>query len=234
MGQDDWIDGRLSMAEEVVLLTLDDATGEFRDLPPGGMGVALGGAMLMDLALADRIDSDLTRLFAVSQEPIGDEVLDGVLGEIACKDSGADDESAEENPDWGTFLWVEELARRGDAYRDRLLDRLVGRGVLRIEDTRVLWVFGSRAYPPATGIEGEEVRARLREAIFGDEIPEARDILLIGLANATGILGFVLDAHELIEASDRIAQITALEEISRSVTRAVYEVQMAIMGGYPT
>ena len=234
MGQDDWIDGRLSMAEEVVLLTLDDATGEFRDLPPGGMGVALGGAMLMDLALADRIDSDLTRLFAVSQEPTGDEVLDGVLGEIARKDSGADDESTEENPDWGTFLWVEELARRGDAYRDRLLDRLVGRGVLRIEDTRVLWVFGSRAYPPATGIEGEEVRARLREAIFGDEIPEARDILLIGLANATGILGFVLDAHELIEASDRIAQITALEEISRSVTRAVYEVQMAIMGGYPT
>ena len=234
MGQDDWIDGRLSMAEEVVLLTLDDATGEFRDLPPGGMGVALGGAMLMDLARADRIDSDLTRLFAVSQEPTGDEVLDGVLGDIARKDSGADDESAEENPDWGTFLWVEELARRGDAYRDRLLDRLVGRGVLRIEDTRVLWVFGSRAYPPATGIEGEEVRARLREAIFGDEIPEARDILLIGLANATGILGFVLDAHELIEASDRIAQITALEEISRSVTRAVYEVQMAIMGGYPT
>ena len=149
MGQDDWIDGRLSMAEEVVLLTLDDATGEFRDLPPGGMGVALGGAMLMDLALADRIDSDLTRLFAVSQEPTGDEVLDGVLGDIARKDSGADDESAEENPDWGTFLWVEELARRGDAYRDRLLDRLVGRGVLRIEDTRVLWVFGSRARHPA-------------------------------------------------------------------------------------
>ena len=232
MGQGNLIDGRLSMAEEVVLLALDDATGDFRDLPPGGMGVALGGAMLMDLALADRIDSDLKRLFAVSLEPTGDEVLDGVLAEIARKDGA--EATGEEAPDWGTFLWVEELARRVDAYRDRLLDRLVARGVLRMEDTRVLWVFGSRAYPPATGIEGEEVRARLREAIFGDEIPEARDILLIGLANATGVLGFVLDAHELIEASDRIAQITALEEISRSVTRAVYEVQMAIMGGYPT
>ena len=232
MGQGNLIDGRLSMAEEVVLLALDDATGDFRDLPPGGRGVALGGAMLMDLALADRIDSDLKRLFAVSLEPTGDEVLDGVLAEIARKDGA--EATGEEAPDWGTFLWVEELARRVDAYRDRLLDRLVARGVLRMEDTRVLWVFGSRAYPPATGIEGEEVRARLREAIFGDEIPEARDILLIGLANATGVLGFVLDAHELIEASDRIAQITALEEISRSVTRAVYEVQMAIMGGYPT
>ena len=232
MGQGNLIDGRLSMAEEVVLLALDDATGDFRDLPPGGMGVALGGAMLMDLALADRIDSDLKRLFAVSLEPTGDEVLDGVLAEIARKDGA--EATGEEAPDWGTFLWVEELARRVDAYRDRLLDRLVARGVLRMEDARVLWVFGSRAYPPATGIEGEEVRARLREAIFGDEIPEARDILLIGLANATGVLGFVLDAHELIEASDRIAQITALEEISRSVTRAVYEVQMAIMGGYPT
>ncbi len=234
MGQGNSIDGRLSMAEEVVLLALDDATGEFRDLPPGGMGVALGGAMLMDLALADRIDSDLKRLFAVSVEPTGDEVLDDVLAEIAGRGTDADGDPGEETPDWGTFLWVAELARRGDAYRDQLLERLVARGVLRMEDTRVLWVFGSRAYPPATGIEGEEVRARLREAIFGAEIPETRDILLIGLANATGVLGFVLDAHELLEASDRIARITALEEISRSVTRAVYEVQMAILGGYPT
>lgn len=230
MNREFLIGGQLSLAEEVVLLVLDDATGDFRELPPGGMGVALGGALLMDLALAGRVDSDLHRLFAVGTEPTGDDVLDNVLAEIAHRG----DQPGGAGSDWGTFLWVEELARRGDEFRQRLLDRLVARGVLRMQDTRVLWVFGSRAYPPATGIEGEEVRTRLRAALFGEEIPEPRDTLLIGLANATGILAFVLDPEELGQARGRIAQVTALEEISRSVTRAVYDVQMAMMGGFQT
>ncbi len=222
--------GRLTLAEEVILLMLNDATGHFHELPPGGLGVALGGAVLMDLALAGRIDSDLRRLFAVSAEPTGDGVLDDVLAEIATGGEGGSQDVA--SRDWGTALWVEELARRGDDFRARLLERLVARGVLQIADRRVLWVFGSRFYPPATGIEGAEVRTRLRSALFGEEIPEARDTLLIGLTNATGIMAFVLTADELEAARARIAQVTALEEINRSVTRAVYEVQMAMMGGF--
>ena len=38
------------------------------------MGIALGGALLMDLALADRIDTDLEQLFLVNPEPLGERV----------------------------------------------------------------------------------------------------------------------------------------------------------------
>ena len=48
-----------------------------------GGDLALAGAILMELALAGRIDTDLDRLVVVQQRPTGDALLDGVLARLA-------------------------------------------------------------------------------------------------------------------------------------------------------
>src|SRR5438105_2647794 len=73
----------LSFVEEITLLLLDDTQGRFVDLPLSASDVVVAGAALMDLALADRIDSDLERLTVVDTKPTGDDILDDALARLA-------------------------------------------------------------------------------------------------------------------------------------------------------
>ena len=70
--------GALTLAEEIVLLSLDDETG--RPVGRAGMApdLALAGALLMELALAGKVDTDRDRLFVVETTPTGDAVRDGI------------------------------------------------------------------------------------------------------------------------------------------------------------
>lgn len=71
---------RLDLAEELILLALDDETGR---LIRGGTAVAaldraVAAALLMQLALAHRIDTDSTHVFVISPEPIGTALADEI------------------------------------------------------------------------------------------------------------------------------------------------------------
>ena len=53
----------LRFAEEILLLILDNSDGDIASsLPPHSLDTVLAGAVLMDLALEDRIDTDLEKL----------------------------------------------------------------------------------------------------------------------------------------------------------------------------
>ena len=166
----------LSLAEEVILLSLDDETG--RPMGRAGMApnLALAGALLMDLALARRIDTDRNRLWVVDDAPTWDATLDAALGVLAAPDAPRDARGA-----------IILLARDAAEARAALIDRMLEAGLLsRIED-KVLWVFRDRRHPKAPGHDGAaSARTRLRTLLLDeeDQIPEPRDALLLGLARA--------------------------------------------------
>ena len=75
----------ITVCEEVFLLMLDYDTGRpSTRLPDRSLRTALGGALLMDLALADRIDTDLDGLFVVDSAPLQEPALDRALAQIAA------------------------------------------------------------------------------------------------------------------------------------------------------
>ena len=73
----------LRFAEEIILLLLDD-DGRFARLPSWSLHYALAGGVLMDLALENRIDTDLEKLILVDSTPVGDSLLDPTLADIAA------------------------------------------------------------------------------------------------------------------------------------------------------
>ena len=92
----------LRFAEEIVLLSLRDDDGKFVPVPVTvSMQHALAGAVLMDLALENRIDTDPENLVLVDSTPVGDSLLDPTLEMIA----------AGEQHD--ARYWVEQTARGG-------------------------------------------------------------------------------------------------------------------------
>ena len=215
---------KLRFAEEITLLMLDDEDGEFVRVPGWSMQCAFAGAVLMDLALANRIDTDLKRLVLIDPTPLGDDLLDPTLALIA--------QAAET---YDARHWVDHIADGADAIRERALGRLVERGILRREDDRFLWVFQSRRYPVVDGEAEREVKLRIMEVLFGNEIPDPRDIVLICLADACGILRELLSARELERATERIDEVRKLDLIGQAVSKAVWDIQSSIaLAMHPT
>ena len=52
----------LRFAEEIILLLLDDEDGSFAHVPRLALNYALAGGVLMDLAMENRIDTDVEKL----------------------------------------------------------------------------------------------------------------------------------------------------------------------------
>ena len=77
----------MRLAEELLLL-LRDEEGALSRAPEWLVRYALGGAVLMDLALKNRIDTDAQRLFLIDSTPVGDRLLDPMLAEIAQSGPG--------------------------------------------------------------------------------------------------------------------------------------------------
>jgi Golgi phosphoprotein 3 (GPP34) len=196
----------LTLADEIVVLMLRDDTGAIRPECATVASMAIAGGILMELALLGRIDTDLKTLFIVDPTPVGDDLLDEALHKIAAAPQSR-----------SSAWWIRALGLHGGDLSVRVLGRLVQAGILRTEDRQFLWVFSRRAYPQNTGREEREAKARLLSVIFNDDVPEARDTLLLGLADSTGVLDTVLSAEDRRKAANRIAQVIALEEINRSL-----------------
>ena len=204
----------LRFAEEIILLMLHDDDGKFAHVPSWSMDRALAGAVLMDLALENRIDTDPENLVLIDSTPVGDSLLDPTLAEIA----------AGEQRD--ARYWVEHTAKKGEQIREEALSRLVGAGILEQHDDRFLWVFRSRRYPLVDGKAEREVKLRIMEVLFSDQIPAPRDVVIIALADACGIFRELLPKRELQQAADRIEQVRKLDLIGRAMAETIHDMEM--------
>ena len=212
----------LRFAEELLLLLLRD-DGKFVSARGWPLSRALAGAVLMDLALEDRIDTDLDSLILVDPAPVGDDLLDSVLSQIA---------QGEQND---ARYWVEQIAQRSDEIRGEALARLVENELLERCDVRFLWFFRARRYRVTDDKAVREVKSRVMDVLFSDEIPSPRDVAIISLMDACEIFGELLSRQELEKAAARIKQVQDLDLISQAMSQVIQDVAMCIakaQGGY--
>lgn len=206
----------LGMVDEIVLLRLDDTHGTLVDLPLSAADVVLAGAALMDLALCNRIDTDLQHLIVVDQTATGDDILDEVLAALAAAG------------ELTSAAAIELVTRGARRYHEKALRHLLDKGILREQDGRFLWVFRTRRYPVVDDTEQREVRTRLRQVLLTDEIPDPRDVVLICLIDACNLLDLVLTPAEIASTKPRVEQLARLDLIGQAVTKAVGEIRFIV------
>ncbi len=204
----------LSFAEEIMLLLLEDEDGRFVHAPDHYLRCVLSGAVLMDLALKGKIDTDLNSLIIIDPEPTGDGLLDPILERLTKEGEKHDAQ-----------YWVEHCQGLSGDIREEALDRLCAKGILRQEDDRFLWVFKSRRYPVVDGQVDREVKLRIMSILFSDEIPDPRDIAIIGLMDAGGLFKYLLSERELKGVAERIEMIRNMDLIGQAVTMSVREIE---------
>ena len=204
---------KLSLAEELLLITLDDESGLLLDsISPFKNHLAIAASLIMELTLKGNIDLDAKKLFVVSSVETGIPILDVALAEIV----------AEETP-LVTTEWLKRFAKRGEDLSNQIIDSLVAKGIMEMVDRRLFWVLKTRSYSATSGIEEREVKSRIMFLLNSNEIPDPNDVLLVGLLKAVGIFNLLLSASELARLQNRIDEIANLEEINRSLSASIQE-----------
>ncbi len=208
----------LTFMEEIVLLMLDD-DGAPLPVRETTMEYVIAGAVLMDLAFANRIDTDPEQLMVLDESLMGDPILDRCYSYII---------KADEPRTVGA--WVELLARReAKVIREETLARLVERGILERRDENFLWVFRSRRYPVIDGRAEREAKLRITGVLLSEDVPDPRDVALICLVDVCNILPDIFSSREIERVAPRIEQVRQMDLIGREISGAVAEIERSIM-----
>ena len=205
----------LTFTEELLLLLEDEAGAHLSARQPA-LECALAGAVLLDLAFAGRIDTDLEALVVIDPAPTGDAMLDRVLSKIVARADTTD-----------TQTWVRELAA-GEAgtIREQALAGLVERGLLEKHQGRLPWALGLVRYATLDDGAGRDIRVRIGAAL-NDDIPDPRDVALVALADACQLLPDLFPERAFDHS--RIAQLRRMDLIGREVAGTVADIQRTIV-----
>ena len=175
---------RAMLFEELLLIAYDNEKGTPAPAVGRAIDNSLGGAVLAELALADRIwierddpgrftpVRDLVRVS--NPTPLGEPETDFVLHQISTR--------------WHTApirWWITEITKpaRYSEYRsmlrERLLDRFVQHRILGVRDEKKLGLFSVRRYPTIDSTIEDAARFRLQQLIDGRSIDPLTAILML-------------------------------------------------------
>ena len=212
------------LAEDLLLLLTDDKTGKLVGSSTE-IDVALGGALLVELALTERVDVAgpdervrKGRLLVKDPSPTGDDLLDEALGLVGRKE-GKKPETV--------------VTPLGKKTRRRLYERLTQAGILRSEERRVLGLFPSRRRPAIDTAHESAVRESLSTALRLGTTTDPRTGALISLLVALDATHKVvtpdsvgLTKKELKANAKRIAEG---EWAAKAVRKAIDSMNAAVM-----
>jgi len=208
----------LFLHEEILLLALRDEEGTIA----GGMyQYAIGGALLAELLLQKRIATDEKKKKLVnllSQTPLGDPLLDECLEKVNSAKRRASLET-----------WVSRFAGIKNL-KHRIAERLCQRGILRMDEDKILFLFTRKIYPEVNPGPEKEIINRLQDAVSGKTHDiDPRTVVLISLAYHADLLRNVIDKKELKERKEYIKQIIQGDLTGTAAKEAIEAVQAAIM-----
>lgn len=213
----------LSIPEEVYLLPIHKRGGQKIDFRHKKFEITLAAAILMDLALRNRIDADLEHIIPDQKTPTGDALLDEVLDWII------------NSPRQETIThWIIRITERADKVRQTILESLLRKNILKVRKEYIFLGYTSKKYPVADDREIKEIKSRVRDLVLGNELPELRDLVIISLAYYGGLLNFIFSEEEIILRKHRIEQLAKMDLIGQAITRSVKELTFSVVASMRT
>lgn len=210
----------LFLYEEIMLLALKDEEGT---IASGTMyNYAVGGAIIAELLINQRIAVDQKRrnkrLSVINAEPLNDAMIDEWLVKMNA--------SKRQKP---IQDWVSRIANTRNL-KHQVAVKLCQRGILRMEEEKILALFTRRIYPEINPIPETRIIDRLKNAVFSDaDDIDARTVVLTSLAHSAGILRIIFGKKELKHRKKRIEQIINGEITGKATKDAIEAMQAAVM-----
>jgi len=203
------------IAEDLLLLAYDDESGT--ETGALGLDYRLAGALLVELAMDGRVDvagdaaqgmpQDPARATVVVRDPspTGHPALDAALAVVGERPRRAKD-------------LVEPLSH---GVRERLLQALADRGVLRREERKVLAIFPVTRWPAEERAHEEVLRTRLVAVLVDGLTPDPRTAALAALLKGSGLVARLVDKPDRKRAEERVEELAASAWVADGVAAAL-------------
>jgi len=207
-----------TLFEELLILSIHEAKGTFFGSTEDQLKPGLGGAILAELALMGRIQtSNNHRLQLIDDSQTEDAVLNETLA--ALKES-------EKDRKFG--YWINALSHRTEKFRRCIVESLIKKGVVTLDEDRLFWVIPSPVQAE-TKASAKYLRIRqLRDAVLAQEDIQTRDIVLLSLIRACGLLDLVFLRDERKLADRYIYESFYSQALRDPVSQTVQEIGTAI------
>ena len=209
--------GRMLLAEDLLLLLLHDASGKPM-VDTARLDLALAGAVLLELATLGKVDVTGShdavkpgRLIVRDGAPTGDAVLDESLRRVVAM---------------GPKKPQSALPTVAKGLRSELLGRLVGRGLVRLEEGRFLGLIPTRAWPAVDTGHERRLHEGVQAVLVAGRSPTSTEAALIALIRAVGqvakVVGDVgVPARELRRRAEAVAAGGFAPEAVRKAVEAI-------------
>jgi len=183
---------------------------------------AIGAAVLSELLLNKRIALGEPRrkklVNLISSQPLGEALIDQCLEKICNAKRRA-----------SLQTWVSRFAGVKNL-KHRVAQGLCERGILRASEDTILLLFTRKIYPEINPEPERRLIERLRQAIFTDSRDvDPRTVVLVSLANSTGLLKVVFDKKKLKGRKARIKEMSDGEITGKAAKEAIEAMQAAVM-----
>jgi Golgi phosphoprotein 3 len=207
-----------TLPEELLLLSIHEVKGTIVDSAMERLKPGLAGAILAELALAGKIQSNPNhRLQLVGDSQVQDEILIKVIE--ALKEAGKERKFG---------YWIETLGQKAEKYQGKISESLILKGVFTKEDERLQWVIPSPLQPEVKASTKYLVSRRLRGIALAQEPFEIRDLVLLSLVNTCDLLDLVFLRDERKLAARYITEQLFSRAISDPAIQTVQEIEAAV------
>jgi len=203
----------VTLAEELLVLALEDGKGTVLSSAAATLPYALAGAILAELILRDRIQPDRNQRLSVEDaSSTADDILNEALIQLR--------RSKEER---SLSHWVSALTDSIPDLAGRLRSRLIVKGVLPKEEDRHPERFPLGNPPTKNSNLKQETRLYLRSVALDGTTPIARTTVLLSLAQACNLIGEILSPEERRHAWNHLQEIIRDEALGKIVSDAAHK-----------
>jgi Golgi phosphoprotein 3 len=208
----------LTLPEEMLLLAIHQDKGTYIGAAADRLKVGLAGALLTQLALHGNIEVDKNhRVNVLNTEPTGDDLVNEALATM--KES----EKARK-----VGYWISTFAPKADSYRKRIIERLVEKDILTVEEDHLNWVVPSPYHPEGVASTKYWLKRRLREIVLAQQEGSSAEVAFLSLVRAVDLLDLVFLKDERRMASNIINELLVRSAMTDPLCQSVQEIESTI------
>jgi Golgi phosphoprotein 3 len=179
---------KLSLAEGLMLIALDDDEGRLLAAAEHSIDKGLIASCILELALSKKVSFQGGKILVKDGTGSGNKILDDVLKAIG---QGGDD----------ITVTIDRMAAGFDHIQDEVIELLVQRGILSVESTKLLFIPISERMDNANYAFEQEIRDVLKAVVLKGQKPSPAVVVLLSMITYCRILEEVFpDEDELIDA----------------------------------
>ena len=202
----------LNQIDQLTLLALDDDKGTFL-ADSTSYSYAIAGALMMELALSERIDLTDEKLVLKDKSKTGDVVVDHYFDMII--------QSTKERK---IKYWVEKIGEKANKIKRDTIDKLIDNRILEKKENKILWIFSYNKFPTQNPRPENQLRRRLYDIIVNSHRPELKEIMLLNLIESCSLGKEVFGKTEVKKFKKRLKSINEYDHLGDSISKSVKEI----------